>query len=1277
MGEQTYNIIKEKRSVNEAIKLRRLVFQMNLIPLLLIILLIGSIILGLYFKNSKDAAREQLENSTRQEAFYLEKELTFSINLVQLYASYIAELYNNLKPESVPDRARKELEYMLYHLPEAAQFLAEVSYISAEESYDEIWENLEKDTLSFRPYNRKSPQETICYLLLVPVFHRDNQVGLIVAGMSALPYNASQIEASEFARLKQKNQTVLLFHNISGEVIYSSQEEIVGSKLAEEEIRLFQKNKEKICSVTQEDNQLVFFSPLGGKCLSMVAFWPADEIYSYFLSKNFWTYCIILVGILTGIFIFILTGWFSYQRLIHGRMKQNVTAVSLMESLMRSDNIALIYLNSDLQIMDATPSIMEELCGLPLEQVQGRQLTDFTGEGKLTQFLLKYAHGDKRENSLIFSAYHHIQKSKSWLYAEMKTILGDGQKQDFLLMILRSTDNILGAQTLDSILEVSQNGILVVNETGEITKISKRFKELLQLDTALNPEKIALSEITQVTLDGMHLKDLFEQVLTQDNYSQTMYLEFRDTADYWAQVEISTLRVGEELVGMLFVLTDITKYLTKEAEAYKAVRLKEDLLRTVSHGIRTPLNVIVGTSDLLVLEGGLKDPQMAQVERIRVACASLIEIMNEIVDYAGINTEKEIETGREFLFRDLIVEVMNSVNIIALKKQLNLYLDVEPGISNRQYGAMRSIKLILYNLLNCAVDTVKQGYISLRIRKTDISGQQELSFQLTLDDSTGGIFEECGQEEKENSRLLMEFKYILAREEIHKFGKELKAFKNSKNQMQLGFELPVKFLDEIPCAKVEEPENEQVLIISERTEFLTVLKNSLELMGVAYQIAKQQDFKEPEHKIALKMKKYTTVFLDYCSNMADKWRNYPFNSEQRLILLAYSREFPGSEKETGCQVLYQPICSFKLADCLNEKIIPRQVQLKQQLFQTTQARVLVVDDNEVNLLVAENMLGFFQIDIVTVESAEKALHLLSEEEFDIVFMDHLMPEMDGVEATKRIRSLPFPKNETVVIALSANLVPASIALFEEAGVSDVLAKPIEIPMLAACLRNWLPKDKILEETSSALCQTTTSAATENKIGFRLPIDSQEGQQRLLHAAVQNIRSSLETVKQASEQNDYSSIRFAVHSLKGIFLNLGISDLSKQAGILETAADKKEFAGLEQLPKFLSKGNQLLLELEQALKAYDKAAAEKDQEIAATEQKGDPKEVLKQIKQVFYYVERFEIESITEELAVLKKAVGQEQRILVHQAEDAAASFDYERVRELLLRLEETVVSEER
>jgi signal transduction histidine kinase len=164
------------------------------------------------------------------------------------------------------------------------------------------------------------------------------------------------------------------------------------------------------------------------------------------------------------------------------------------------------------------------------------------------------------------------------------------------------------------------------------------------------------------------------------------------------------------------------------------------------------------------------------------------------------------------------------------------------------------------------------------------------------------------------------------------------------------------------------------------------------------------------------------------------------------------------KSEYGAGSVFSVLIPYKPSAENVEGVLPEEVKE----FSASGARVLVVDDIEINLDVVEAMLVSFDIRVDPVKTGEEALKLIQDRVYDLVFMDHMMPEMDGIETTRRIRALGGKFEDIPIIALTANVINGAELMFLENQFNDLLGKPIEFASLNACLRKWLPPDKIQE-----------------------------------------------------------------------------------------------------------------------------------------------------------------------------------------------------------------------
>jgi signal transduction histidine kinase/DNA-binding NarL/FixJ family response regulator len=275
-----------------------------------------------------------------------------------------------------------------------------------------------------------------------------------------------------------------------------------------------------------------------------------------------------------------------------------------------------------------------------------------------------------------------------------------------------------------------------------------------------------------------------------------------------------------------------------------------------------------------------------------------------------------------------------------------------------------------------------------------------------------------------------------------------------------------------------------------------------------------------------------------------------------------------------------------------------------QSFKAPQVRVLIVDDNEYNLKVAQGMLALFLIDAHTAQSGHEAIEAVKNNDYDIVFMDHMMPEMDGIETTAEIRKLGEKQQQLVIIALTANAIKGAKEMFLERGFNGFISKPIEIPILARALMDWLPSEKILEipldERKTAPDSNEQDEEDRYLLALRevTDINAEIGLSRVnglkkmyrnnLQLFSEKLGGDAEKMKAFLDTGDINGFAIIVHAMKSTLASIGAPNLSEIARGLEAAAKNNDDAYcIEHYPAFYQ---QLLTMHEQLQNVFPPATA---------------------------------------------------------------------------------------
>jgi len=222
---------------------------------------------------------------------------------------------------------------------------------------------------------------------------------------------------------------------------------------------------------------------------------------------------------------------------------------------------------------------------------------------------------------------------------------------------------------------------------------------------------------------------------------------------------------------------------------------------------------------------------------------------------------------------------------------------------------------------------------------------------------------------------------------------------------------------------------------------------------------------------------------------------------------------------------------------------------KERMFSAPSANILVVDDNKLNLRAIEALLSLVSIKAKMAHSGQEAIDLVQKEDFDIVFMDHMMPEMDGVEAAKRIRNLDGKYNRLVIIALTANAVQGAKEMFISNGFDSFLSKPTEMADLKRILLEWLPGEKVvmLDPASNHRGIVKKAAQIKEVDPFKNDLEFKKELQTMF---VEENQNKYEELVKALEKGNIELAHRTAHSLKGNAGQIGETRLQQAAADTE-------------------------------------------------------------------------------------------------------------------------------
>jgi CheY-like chemotaxis protein len=263
-------------------------------------------------------------------------------------------------------------------------------------------------------------------------------------------------------------------------------------------------------------------------------------------------------------------------------------------------------------------------------------------------------------------------------------------------------------------------------------------------------------------------------------------------------------------------------------------------------------------------------------------------------------------------------------------------------------------------------------------------------------------------------------------------------------------------------------------------------------------------------------------------------------------------------------------------------------------FVAPSARILIADDIQTNLLVAEGLLSPYKLRIDTCLTGTDAVRMTRENRYDFILMDHMMPEMDGIEATAAIRAIEGEYFKHVpIIALTANAILGMREMFLENGFDDYLTKPIEISKLHEIMKRWIPKEK-REKPEHKIGTTPPENGMDLRVegldtarGIAFTGGTEERYRRVLELYCRDASERLEIMRQSPDEDDMSLFTTHAHALKSASASIGAEAISKEAARLEELGKSRDIAEIRKyIDDFRDGLGETIREIQEALKLIE-------------------------------------------------------------------------------------------
>lgn len=754
------------------------------------------------------------------------------------------------------------------------------------------------------------------------------------------------------------------------------------------------------------------------------------------------------------------------------------------------------------------------------------------------------------------------------------------------------------ATRMRKLLEISPIAVRILSlSTNKVIFANRSYAEMLSVD----------AEHIIGTNPGEFYKhpDDYQQIITELSsgrsiINQLVELRSQDGKEIWVVASYYNIEYGAErcVLGWFY---DVSELRQAKEIAEEAAKMKSEFLSTMSHEIRTPMNGVIGMIDLL-LDTQLDKEQISFATTIKESSYALLSILNDILDFSKIEAGKLEIVENEFEVLPMVEGCLDIFASKAIEKRINLISYVSPEIYPLLIGDSGRLRQIILNLLGNAIKFTDSGMIKLEVHlRKDNQDSQSIYFEVKdtgiglTSNVINKLFKPFTQADGSVTR-----KYggtglglSICKRLLEAMGGRIGVESEPGAGSTFWFELPLSksILHE---AQVKDGliNSNSLLISSSPSYTKDVLLKTIQNWGgkvvsinsnqaIIDSLSSQEPFNllillDPEPDFHL------PDLLETIDRRSLKTRVLVFSDNKEFSQYKHEKLFTSALMPLKQTVVYAALVKALDRRKRDEKVVKERRSLGIKRSTTplikNNSLILLVDDNEINRVVAEKQLLKLGFTVETAKDGLEAIEKLQATPYSLILMDCQMPVMDGFEATRLIRKQEQETEKHIpIVAMTANAMNGDREQCFNAGMDAYLTKPVNVKELSDTLARFLSKNQSILKAplvSNDVIDTKLDIVDIGRLnelfdGDRLDIIA------IVEALSKSMPALLNELSGAFDQSDFDAIRKIAHQIYGSSSNIGVNRIAKVCELIEAGTIDLDWERLTALHKLLSEESENL------------------------------------------------------------------------------------------------------